>query len=143
MKQYRDLTVLQKNSLLRFPAYMSLLGASDGKIDQEERKVAVKLAHTKAFACNSVLKEFCKESWDVFEANLVQLETLLPVEKGNRDEVIRKEIAKIEAILRKLEPEYAEVMRLSMKTFKDHVARAHHSVIEDFVLPISIPGLTD
>ena len=143
MKQYRELTALQKKSLLRFPAYMSLLGASDGKIDQEERRVAVKLAHTKAFACHSLLAEFCKESGEVFEANLVQLEALLPVDKQNRDEVIRKEIVKIEAILRKLEPEYAEVLRLSMKTFKDHVARAHHSVIEDFLLPIAIPGLTD
>jgi len=74
---------------------------------------------------------------------LAQLEQTLPADKNMMDDAIRKEIVKIEVILRKLEPEYAEVMRLSMKTFKDHVARAHHSVIEDFVLPISIPGLSD
>lgn len=143
MKQYRDLTALQKKSLLLFPAYVSLLATSDSKIDQEERKVAIKLAHTKAFACHSLLKEFCKESGDVFEANLVQLEALLPPDKKNKDAAIRKEIVKLEAILRKLGPEYAAVMHKSMKSFKEQVARAHHSVIEDFILPIAIPGLTD
>lgn len=143
MKQYGDLTALQKKSLLRFPAYISLLATSDSKIDQEERKVAIKLAHTKAFACHSVLTLFCKESWDVFEENLMQLEALLPTDKKNRDEAIRKEIVKLEAILRKLDSSYGAVMHKSMKSFKEQVARAHHSVIEDFILPIAIPGLTD
>ena len=28
-----------------------------------------------------------------------------------------------------------------LKTFKEHVVKAHHSVIEDFVFPVLIPGL--
>jgi len=141
MKQYRDLTALQKNSLLRFPVYISLLATSDSKIDQEERKVAIKLAHTKAFACHSMLAEFCRESENVFETNLIQLEAILPTDKKSRDEAIRTELAKLEKLLQKLGPEYTLVMRQSMKTFKDHISMAHHSVIEDFILPIAIPGL--
>lgn len=143
MKQYGDLTALQKKSLLRFPAYISLLATSDSKIDQEERKVAIKLAHTKAFACRSMLAEFCRESENVFETNLTQLEAILPTDKKSRDEAIRKELVKLEKLLLKLGPEYAFVMHQSMKTFKDHISMAHHSVIEDFILPIAIPGLTD
>jgi hypothetical protein len=37
--------------------------------------------------------------------------------------------------------EYTLAMHRSLKTFKEHVSNAHHSVIEDFVLPLSIPGL--
>jgi len=30
-----------------------------------------------------------------------------------------------------------------MKSFKEHVSEAHHNVLEDFLFPIPIKGLTD
>jgi hypothetical protein len=30
-----------------------------------------------------------------------------------------------------------------MKSFTEHVSKAHHNVLVDFILPLSIPGLTD
>ena len=143
MKQYRDLTVLQKSALLKFPAYVTLLAAGEGQIDRDERLIAIKLAHIKSFSCHSILTDFCKDSAMVFEFNLSQLEDFLPKEKKSRDDAIRKELVKLETILRKLGSTYSNVLHESMKTFQDHVSRAHHSVIEDFLFPITIHGLTD
>lgn len=143
MKVFINLTEQQKQALLKFPVYVSLLAAADGKMDEAERMVAIKFAHTKAFSCQPLLAEFCRESEIVFEDNLIQLEAVLPKDKKSRDAAIRKELLNLETILLKLGKEYVLVMHQSMKTFKDHVLKAHHSVIEDFILPIAIPGLTD
>ncbi|MCX6219381.1 MAG: hypothetical protein NTZ69_00135 [Bacteroidia bacterium] len=143
MKVFRNLTNQQVQALLKFPAYISLLASTGSKMDEAERKVAIKLAHTKAFSCQPLLAEFCRESEIVFADNLTQLEAVLPKNKNERDVAIRIELLKLEMILLKLGKEYGSVMHQSMKTFKEHVLKAHHSVIEDFLFPITIPGLSD
>jgi hypothetical protein len=143
MIQFNDLTVLQKQALVKFPAYVSFLAAIDSKLDEAEKMVAIKFAHTKSFSCHPILAEFYRESESAFENNLMQIEISLPNDKKSRELAIKKELAILEKILQKLGREYVLAMHHSMKTFKNHVAKAHHSVIEDFLLPISIPGLTD
>ena len=143
MMRFNDLTVLQKQALVKFPVYASILAASDSKLDASEKMVAVKFAHTKSFSCHQILSEFYRESENAFEENLRQIEMWLPKDKINRDIAIKKELLNLEKILSMLGKEYVAAMHHSMKTFRSHVSKAHHSVIEDFLLPISIPGLTD
>lgn len=143
MKRFRNLTQGQKQSLLKFPVYVSLLATSDSKMDEKERMVAIKFAHTKAFSCHPILADFCKESELVFESNLQLIETLLPKDKEERDAAIRKELLNLEKFLPKLGKVFTFTLQASMKTFQEHVSKAHHSVFQDFILPISIPGLTD
>jgi len=140
---FNELTVQQKQALVKFPAYVSFLAATDSKLDEAEKLVAIKFAHTKSFSCHPILAEFYRESETAFENNLKQIEISLPKDKKSRDLAIKKELVILEKILLKLGHEYVIAMHHSMKTFKTHVSRAHHSVIEDFILPISIPGLTD
>ena len=143
MTQFSELTLQQKQSLVKYPAYVSFLAATDSKLDQAEKMVAIKFAHTKSFSCHPILAEFYKESERVFEDNLKQIEISLPKDKRSRNLVIKKELVILEKILLKLGHEYVTALHHSMKTFRNHVSKAHHSVIEDFILPISIPGLTD
>ena len=140
---FNELTVQQKQALVKFPAYVSFLAATDSKLDEAEKLVAIKFAHTKSFSCHPILAEFYRESESAFENNLMQIEISLPKDKKSRDLAIKRELVILEKILLKLGHEYVIAMHHSMKTFKTHVSRAHHSVIEDFILPISIPGLTD
>ena len=58
-----NLSVHEKDALLKFPAYISLLAAEcDDKLDEEEKKAAIKLSHIKTFSCDPLLAEFYKES---------------------------------------------------------------------------------
>jgi len=41
----------------------------------------------------------------------------------------------------KLGKEYAAAMYLSMKSFIEHVTKAHHNVFNDFIFPINKKGL--
>jgi hypothetical protein len=143
MIQFNELTVQQKQALVKFPAYVSFLAATDSKLDEAEKMVAIKFAHTKSFSCHPILAEFYRESETAFEHNLMQIESSLPKDKKSRDLAIKKELVILEKILLKLGHEYVTALHHSMKTFKSHVSRAHHSVIQDFILPVTIPGLTD
>ncbi len=59
MKQFNTLTKDEKEALLKFPAYISLLAAnSDGLLDKVEKKDAFKLEHIKTFSADPLLVGF-------------------------------------------------------------------------------------
>ncbi len=105
--------------------------------------MAIKFAHTKTFSCDPLLANFYKEADKVFRKNLEQLEKDLPKEKDIREAAIKKDLLNLEKIIRKLGKKYSIAMHHSMKSFKDHVSKAHHNVLVDFIFPIPIPGLSD
>ena len=144
MKPFKNLTAKENKVLLKFPVYISLLAANwDGKLDEIEKKSAIKFAHTKTFSCNPLLTEFYHEADIVFKSNIEQLDKNLPEGKEKREEAIKKELLEIEKIVHKLGKEYSMIMHHSMKSFKEHVSKAYHNVLLDFIFPVSIPGLTD
>jgi hypothetical protein len=144
MKPFKKLSIQENEALLRFPVYISILAANnDDILDEAEKKSAIGLAHLKTFSCNPLLKEFYLEAEKVFENNLERLDNELPKEKKTREETVRKELLDLEMILLKLGKKYTPVMHHSMKSFRDHVLKASHSVIVDFILPLPIPGLTE
>jgi Fe2+ transport system protein B len=144
MEPFKNISAQENEELLKFPAYISLLAAnSDDKLDEDEKMAVVKLSHTKTFSCDPLLTEFYKEADKVFENNINHLDRDLPKEVKNREAVIKSELLKLDKIVLKLGKEYAETMHSSMNSFKEHVSKAHHNVLVDFVFPISIPGLTE
>lgn len=141
---FENLSEKETVTLLKFPAYISMLAAScDDKLDEEEKKSAIKFAHTKTFSCNPLLNEFYNEAEKVFEDNIEKLEKMLPTEKVFREAAIKKELLNLEKIVRKLGKDYALTMHSSMKSFKEHVSKAHHNVLVDFIFPIPISGVTE
>jgi len=144
MKPFNGLSAQDNEELLKFPAYISMLAANNNvKMDEVEKKAALKIAHIKTFSCDPSLTKFYKEASKVLEKNVEQLVKVLPKEKNNRESTIKKKLLNLEKVISKLGKEQALIFHLSMKSFSEHVSKAHHSVIEDFILPISIPGLTD
>lgn len=144
MMPFKNLSVQENEALLKFPAYVSLLAAnSDYKLDKAEKESAIKFAHTKTFSCDPLLAEFYKEADKVFADNIEQLDKYLPKEKNSREATIKAELLKIEKIAVKLGKVYTFLMHRSMKSFKEHVSKAHHNVLVDFIFPLSIHGLTD
>ena len=143
MKPFKELTESENEAPLKFPAYISLLTANkDNKLDEAEKKSAVKFSHIKTYSCNPLLSEFYEEADRVFENNIQELNEKLPVEKEQRDAAIKKELVSLEKIILTLGKDYTSAMHHSMKSFKDHVAKAHNNVITDFVVPMPIKGIT-
>ena len=138
------LTTPEKETLLRFPAYISLLAAeNDNSLDETERKAAIRFCHIKTYSSDPLLSEFYKEAEKVFEKNITVLDEELPKNKAEREKRIKHDLVKIEPILLKLDPGYASIMHRSMKSFKNHVSRAHRNVLEYFIFPLPINGITD
>jgi hypothetical protein len=144
MKQFNTLIKDEKYALLKFPAYITLLAAnSDGLLDKTEKKEAVKLEHIKTFSADPLLAEFYREADKIFKNNLDQINNNLPEGKDHREADIKTELTKLEKIISKLGDDYTSVMHRSMKSFKDHVSKAHHNVLIDFIFPMPIKGLSD
>jgi hypothetical protein len=144
MKTFEELNQTEKNILLKFPAYISLLAAnSDSKMDEVEKKEAIHFTHIKTFSCDPILSAFYKEAEKVFIANVEELDKQLPKETEKRKQAIENELSKLETVLAKLGTEYASVMHKSMKSYSTHVSKAHNNSIESFFIPFNIKGLTD
>jgi hypothetical protein len=143
MKPFNNLSFKEYKELLKFPAYISMLAAScDDKLDDVERKTAIKFAHIKTFSCNPLLSQFYKEADKDFENTIVNINKELPSEKVYREVAIKQKLSDLEKIVFKLGKTYALTMHQSMQSFKDHVSKAHNNVLVDFIFPLPIPGLS-
>jgi hypothetical protein len=144
MVPFKKLSTKENQALLKFPAYISMLAAQkDDKLDETEKKSAIKFSHTKTFSCNPLLTLFYGEADKVFKKNIEQLDNDLPKDKEIREVVIKRELMNLEKVVLKLGKEYTLEMHRSMKSFKLHVSKAHHNVLVDFIFPLSIPGLNE
>ena len=94
MKLFKNLSLLEKEALLKFPVYISLLAANmDDKLDDDKKQSAIKFAHTKTFSNDPLLADFYKEAEKVFEINIEQLDSDLPKGKENRAAAIKNELS--------------------------------------------------
>jgi hypothetical protein len=139
-----ELDEKEKEQLLKFPAYISLLASTtEGGIDKQEMKAVVKLTHVKTFSCDPMLSDFYKEAAQVFEKTITTLDNELPHNKQERALAITQELDKLEPLLKKLDPLYASVLRQSMETYKDYISKAHRNILEYFIFPMPIEGIFD
>jgi hypothetical protein len=144
MEPFKNLSAQENKALLYLPVYISLLAANfENHLDEVEKISAIKFAHTKTLSNDSVLARFYKETDKIFVKNLKQIDKNLPKDKVGREAAIKKELVKLEKIVLKLGVKYKTALNQGMKSFKNNVSKAHHSVFIDFILPIPIPGLTD
>jgi len=143
MKAIENISPGENEALLKFPVYVSLLAAiSDGNLDEEAKKSAIKFSHIKTYSCDPLLASFYEEADKVFEQNMLQLDKDLPEQNEERVAAIKKKLSELEIIVAKLGEEYNIAMHRSMRSFKDHVSKTYHSVLVDFIFPMPIKGLT-
>lgn len=143
MTPFETLTAEENETLLMFPAYISMLAAHTDTLDEVEKMAAIKFAHTKTFTCDPLLVDFYQEADKNFESTIEKLDQKLPKDPNSRNTAIKEELENIETIVSKLGSEYADTMQRSMESFRKHVSKAHHNVLEDFIFPIPISGLTN
>jgi hypothetical protein len=145
MELYANLTSEEKDKLLKFPAYITLLAANaDGKLDDREKQKANEFVNIKNYDDKEpLLVKFYAEVQTHFEQNLEYLDAQLPTDKQLREDALKQQIAELEVILGKLGSEYIKAMHRSMQSFMDYVSKAHDSVLEHFFFPFSIKGFTE
>ena len=144
MNELDKLIPQEKEMLLNAPAYVSLLAANaHGGMDETEKKIAIETSHIKTFSCHPMLREFYHEVEKIFSINIEQLDNQLPKGKAGREAAIKKELAKLEPIFLKLGQEYAATLHRSFITYTEHVSQAHKNLLESFIFPLYIKGLTD
>ncbi|MDE3234477.1 MAG: hypothetical protein KGO81_00885 [Bacteroidota bacterium] len=144
MKNFKDLTDDERAQLLSFPAYVSLLASTSGNgLDKQEKDAAVKLSHIKTFSSDPQLKDFYKQVEENFEKKITHLDAQLPHGKKERKEAIMQELHKLDKVLKQLDPALAKLFKKSMESFRHHVSKAHQNVLEYFILPLPIEGITD
>jgi hypothetical protein len=143
MNPFENLSKTEQQEFLEFPVYISLLAANkDGETDEKEKQTAIAFNHMKTYTGNPMLAGFYAKADKVFKRNFIQLDNELPKGKQQRDAAIKTELAKIETLLLKFDKTYAATMHQGMKSFKEHVSAAHQSVLESFIFPVPIKGLT-
>jgi len=144
MNTYKNLPEIQKAQLRKFPAYISLLAAAyhNHGMDEKEKQTAVKFTHVKSFKSEPLLADFYADVEQDFEQTLTLLNSQLPKSKKEREVAIKAELEKIESILINLGTEYSVALHKSMETYREHVAHCHDNMLEYFIFPIPIKGLT-
>jgi hypothetical protein len=143
MNHYRDLSEEDRQQLLKFPAYISLLASThENGIDQKEKRSVVKLTHIKTFSSVPLLADFYREAEKHFESTITELNDQLPKDSAKREKIIRQELAKLEVILSKLGEKYATALHVSLRAYTRHIAQTHHSLLEYFIFPVPIKGLS-
>ncbi len=142
MNPFKKLSAKDKKALLTFPAYVSMLAAyKDDKLNESEKETAIKLSYSATLACDPILTSFYMEVDKVFEETIEQLDKDLPKDKSDRDAAIQKELLNLEKIVQKLGKKYTLTMHQSMKQITEHVPKAHHNVLNNFIIPLPIPIL--
>ena len=144
MKHYSDLSESEKKQLLKLPAYMSLLtSTTEAGIDKEEKDTAVKITHVKAYSSDPILVDFYKEAESVFEKTITDLDAKLPHNREERKIAIQLELNKLESLLSKLDPDFVSALRRSIRSYDYYISKAHQNVMEYFIFPMPIDGISD
>ncbi len=127
---YKDISSEELEILRKSIADVAVLGAisDDGKIEEAERKSALKLAGQRTFTAKPVLQDFYKEVDEHLDSDFDEVLKSLP--NGNaeaKQTFLRSELDKVEPILKKLSPGFGEEFLKSQKTFAEHVFKANSS----------------
>lgn len=143
IKQFNKLTKDERDLLYKAPALVSVLAScSLNEVNQAQKADAIKLSHLKTFTSNPVLREYYeevdKQFKDQFETTVKEY---FPFDENKRS-TLKKEIERVNLVIGKLETTYGLVLHKSLEGYASHVKKARHSVFQDFIFPLPIPGLS-
>ena len=144
IKQFETLAQEERDLLLKAPVLVSVLAAcSYNRVNQSQKADAVKLAHFKTFTAAPVLLPYYIEVEKTF---LEQFDSTVnkyfPFDEERRS-ALKKEIGRVNTVIAKLDSGYAAILHKSLEKYAKHVQKAAHSIFEDFIFPIPIPGLSE
>lgn len=143
IKQFTKLTNQERELLYKAPVLVSVLAScSFNEVNEAQKADAIKLSHLKTFTSNPVLREYYeevdKQFKDQFEASVKEY---FPFDENKRNS-LKKEIERVNLTIGRLEKTFGQVLHKSLEGYASHVKKAAHSVFQDFIFPLPIPGLS-
>ncbi len=143
IEQFKSLTEEERRLLYRAPVLLSILAScSFNELNKAQKADAIKMAHLRTFTAMPLLLSYYSEVDKGFKEQFEYVvKKYFPFDKDKRDE-IKRELNKINLIISKLDPAYAAALHTSLKKFVRHVKKARHSILQDFIFPIPLPGLS-
>ena len=144
IKQFEKLTTEERSLLYKAPVLVSVLvSCSFNEVNKYQEADAIKLAHLKTFTAIPLLRPYYGEVEKTFKEQFeTAIKRFFPFDEVNRNE-LKGEINKVNLVIGKLDKEYAHALYKSLEGYANHVKKADHSIFQDFIFPIPIPGLTD
>ena len=143
IKQFEILTNEERELLFKAPILVSVLASCTfNQINEAQKADAIKLSHLKTFTAKPELHSFYAEVDKQFkdQFDLVAKE-YFPFDEKKRNN-LKKEIDKVNHIIAKLEKTYGQLLHKSLEGYANHVKKSAHSIFQDFIFPVPIPGLT-
>jgi hypothetical protein len=143
VEQLKNLNADERAEVLTAPALVSLLAACTNETVSQVRKAdAIELAHLKTFTADPLLIPFYREVENKFKEQFEACSTYYcPLDAAKR-QMLKDRLRVIGEIVNKLEPEFAATLRRSLQGYAEHVRRSSHSILQDFIFPFPIPGLS-
>ena len=144
VNEFRKLTNEERALLYKAPVLLSVLtSCSYNDINQIQKRDAIKLAHLKTFTADPLLIPYYEEVEKNFESQFEAIaQKYYPFDDAQRL-ALKAEIEKVAEIISKLDNRYANILKKSFQSYVTHVKRSIHSVFQDFLFPLHIPGLND
>lgn len=126
--ELKNLTPDENGAVLLAPALVTLLIAgAEGNIDEKEMDWGNKITHFRAND-HTILQNYYQEVDKNFNETLLQLMKKLPMNVEERSNIINNELAKLNDILPKLDPEFAKALYKSLLSLSNQIARASGGV---------------
>lgn len=143
IEQFEKLTSEERILLLKAPVLVSVLAScSFNEVNESQKADAIKLAHIKTFTSTPRLVPYYEEVEKDFERQFEAIaKDYFPFDEPKR-KALKETISTINKVLDKLDKDYARELHQSLKTYAAHVEKAAHSVFQDFIFPMPIPGLS-
>ena len=144
IKQFEKLTEEEQALLLKAPVLVSVLAAcSFNYVNKAQKADAIKLAHFKTFTAAPVLLPYYIEVDKTFREEFdATVQQYFPFDDEKRNQ-LKKEISRVNNVIARLDKDYAAILHKRLEKYARHVYKAAHSIFEDFIFPIPIPGLSN
>ena len=144
IKQFEKLTTEERSLLFKAPVLVSALASCTfNEVNKYQEADAIKLAHLKTFTASPLLLPYYTEVEKTFKEQFeATIKKYFPFDEAKRND-LKREIDKVNVVIDKLDKEYAHSLYNSLKGYAKHVKKAAHSVFQDFIFPVPIPGLSD
>ena len=142
--QFNELTNPEQELLIKAPAIASVLAAEwDDEISVLEKADAVKLTHIKTYTGDPALREYFKLVEGSFLKNFEEAAKQYTPFDAEKKKALEIEMAAINAVILKLDRPFARKLHASLMNYAKHVKHAGKSILDTFVFPIPIKGLSD